>query len=100
MLNIKSANACYTGGGIYAYVAELENGNYFMAADDWEGGIEVNTRIDYFEDEIWNEDWINTHSVGDFIGIECIHNIIEWILTNKPIGNYCDSELEMRLERG
>ena len=33
---IKTATACYTGGGIYIYYGQLENGLYFRAYDEWE----------------------------------------------------------------
>ena len=32
---IKTATAIYTGGGIYIYYGQLENGLYFRACDDW-----------------------------------------------------------------
>lgn len=33
---IKTATACYTGGGIYIYYGQLENGLYFRACDEME----------------------------------------------------------------
>lgn len=33
---IKSATACYTGGGIYIYYGQLENGLYFRSTDFWD----------------------------------------------------------------
>lgn len=33
---IKTATACYTGGGIYIYYGQLESGLYFRAWDDFD----------------------------------------------------------------
>ena len=33
---IKTATACYTGGGIYIYYGQLETGLFFRAVDDWD----------------------------------------------------------------
>ena len=33
---IKTATACYTGGGIYIYYGQLENGLYFRACDEFD----------------------------------------------------------------
>ena len=34
---IKTASACYTGGGIYIYYGQLESGLYFRTADEYFG---------------------------------------------------------------
>ena len=39
-MNINFATAQYTGGGIYIYYGQLENGYYFRA-DDCEDFIEI-----------------------------------------------------------
>ena len=36
LYTIKTATACYTGGGIYIYYGQLENGLYFRTCDDFE----------------------------------------------------------------
>ena len=40
---IKTATACYTGGGIYIFYGQLENGLYFQAWDECETIYVCNT---------------------------------------------------------
>ena len=107
-MNIEWANADYTGGGFYAYIGKLKNGNYFMAADDWNDKnvcyvYEVDSEVvfdTFTEDDPapWSNEWMDMHTVT-------IHNtnafkqILKWIITNEPDGNYWIEELEERLER-
>ena len=35
-MKIKNATAIYTGGGIYIYYGQLENGLFFRACDGWD----------------------------------------------------------------
>ena len=97
-MNIVKANACYTGGGFYAYIAELENGNYFVGADDWDGGCEVNAPIEFDDNDKWSGDWFDLHTVTEFDNTSIIE-VIDWIIANKPDGNYQASELLARKER-
>ena len=95
---IKTATADYTGGGIYIYYGQLENGLYFRTCDVWES-IAICTEptdteeADYqeFFDEYMTEEL--TGSTYETLWDE----IIEWIIMNGPKGNYIDYELENRL---
>lgn len=100
MAKIKSANATYTGGGIYQYDGQFENGNYFLCFTDWEpcmleldadpgpdGSIEVSG------DPQWQEE----HTVRQLPTMESfktLRSAFEWILQNKPAGNYTSGDIE------
>ena len=105
--NIKWANANYTGGGLYAYIGKLKNGNYFMAADDWNEDesfvYEVDSEVvfDTFEDgdpAPWTNEWMDEHLVKVH-GTKSFKEILEWIITYEPDGNYDTEELNRRLRR-
>ena len=98
-MNIVKANATYTGGGFYAYIAELENGNYFVGADDWDGGCEVDAPIDFDDDNKWSGEWFDLHTVKEYDNGKPVIEVIDWIVANKPNGNYQASELLERKER-
>ena len=95
---IKNATAEYTGGGIYIYYGELENGLFFRACDDWESFISIcdsDTSVDAADyGEFYHE-----HEIDELQNYEAevfFNNIIEWIATNEPGGNYNINELESR----
>ena len=64
MGDIARATAIYSGGNIYLYYAELDNGNWLMGCDDWV--IVVNTNplrdMETFEASGF-EDWQQEHLV-------------------------------------
>lgn len=63
-LIINKATAIYTGGGIYCYYAELNDGNWLMGCDDWIIVVNANP---LFNVEIYNEsgyeEWQQEHLV-------------------------------------
>lgn len=69
---IKSQTAIYTGGGIYCYYGELEDGNYFMADDIYECARILNanpleeTGEEYFPFVVDDVEWQEKHLVEDF----------------------------------
>ena len=95
---IKTANACYTGGGIYIYYGELENGNFFRTCDDWESvefcDADTSTEeADYYE-------FYEAHTIESIDGdayISFWNDMLMWIINNKPDGNYSVVELERRI---
>ena len=99
-----SVTPIYTGGGIYVYLGELANGNYFMASD-WSIGCVGDIRIldaDPREagDDCWYAEWQEPHFVRDLDGDECFqmwNSMIDFIIENKPEGNYSMSEIEERI---
>ena len=97
-MKIKNATAIYTGGNIYIYYGQLENGTYFRACDDWDF-IELcdadtsTEEADYYE-------FYEEHSIGTIGGIEYEtfwNNMLLWIIHNAPNGNYNSYELEERM---
>lgn len=101
MEKITYANACYSGGGIYLFYAELENGNYIFTsteAGDSEAHIEIFDSNDNGEpfdnDVIWDCDWMDAHRVESFESYEMWNSMLNWIINNNPIGNYSVHELE------
>lgn len=97
-MEIKTANAQYTGGGIYIYYGLLTNGNYFRACDEWEC-IEIVDADPSVEDADYC-DWYDHHRITQLIEDEykSFWNLmLEWIIQNQPFGNYATNELENRL---
>jgi hypothetical protein len=95
---IKNANACYTGGGIYIYYGELENGLFFRACDDWES-IEI-CNADTSTEEADFYEFYENHTIESIGGNDYIsfwNNMLLWIIHNAPKGNYNASELENRI---
>lgn len=105
---VEWANAEYTGGGLYAYIGKLKNGNYFMAADDWNSNkgcfvYEMDSEVvfDTFTEDNpapWSNEWMDKHTIATH-GIEAFKHMLEWIIINEPNGNYSKEELERRFER-
>ena len=95
---IKYATAQYTGGGIYIYYGQLEDGKFFRACDDWEWIEICNTdtsmdAADYCE--FYEEHRVNTLFDNQY---ETFWNeMLLWIIHNVPKGNYCVDELKNRI---
>jgi hypothetical protein len=95
---IKNANACYTGGGIYVYYGELENGLFFRACDGWEF-IEL-CNADTSTEEADYIEFYDEHRVETLNGCEFNafwNKMLNHIVENRPDGNYQAYELEKRL---
>ena len=98
MAKVIYANATYTGGGIYQYNGKLENGNYFLCFTDWE---EYMMELDADPEENFEEsgyaDWQEEHTVRTLPVMESYETLMDafnWILKNKPRGNYSDYDIE------
>ncbi len=95
---IKTATAIYTGGGIYIYYGELENGLYFRACDDWKEISICNA--DTSTDDAEYDDFYTEHeieSLNDIKFEEFFNTMLLWIIHNNPDGNYNLGELEERM---
>ena len=99
-MEIKTATAEYTGGGIYVYYGQLQDGNYFRTCDDWETieicdvdtGVEDADYIEFYEE----------HRVEILVGDKYKsfwNEMIRWIIQNQPDGNYATCELENKLNK-
>lgn len=98
---IKTATACYTGGGIYIYYGQLENGLYFRACDDFD--VIYICDADTSNEEAEYGEFYEKHTVKELIGEEFKgfwNQTIEHILCNgAPFdewNNYSSNDLERR----
>lgn len=95
---IKNANACYTGGGIYIYYGQLENELYFRACDDWE--VISICDADTSTEEADYQEFYEEHELANLIfkGYRDFWNaMLNKIIEDRPSGNYQPSELQRRL---
>lgn len=104
--NIKSVIPNYTGGSIYTYTGKLSDGNYFMAEDSIFDKTNptfsiriVNENPDEVGEDSWYPEWQEEHLVRDVVETdneakEFTRQILQWIITNKPEGNYDVSDME------
>lgn len=98
MARVIDANATYTGGGIYIYTGQFDNGNYFQTSTGWEDYIqELNANPEENWDENSDEMWQNEHLVGEHYGSEATKILMaamRYIIDNIPVGNYSLGEIE------
>ena len=105
MDKIIKATATYTGGGIYIYTGQLDNGDFFMSNDDFMVYVEFYDADPYEElDEACGEIWQHTHSVGEYSGqkaVDFMISVLKWIIQHqqRPEGNYSVGEIEDRLSK-
>ena len=100
--HIEKAEAMYTGGGIYVY-AGLVNGQHFLATDDepWFMLTDKPTMTDELSDDdwdgMWYEEWeeqnASYQSHSDTEANEFLLAVYDWILDNKPVGNYQEEDI-------
>ena len=98
MARVIDANATYTGGGIYIYTGQFDNGNYFQTSTGWEDYIQ---ELNADPEENWGENsdemWQNEHLVGEHYGDEAmgiLRQAMKYIIDNQPTGNYSVGEVE------
>ena len=101
-MKVIRANATYTGGGIYIYTGQLDNGNYFQTSTGWEDYVQ---ELDADPYENWDENsdemWQNEHLVEEHCGDEAIKILMaamRYIIANIPVGNYSLGEIEDALD--
>ena len=78
-MKITRAEANYTGGNIYIYTGKLEDGRFFLTADDWEDCVLI---VDLDPQEHWDTDdedddctfegWQKAHTVQELVGRESL----------------------------
>lgn len=111
-MEFKKANAEYTGGNIYVYYGQLEDGRYFLADDDGEMMLTYTDPVPCFEDAMYWE-WQCEHGIpvtkeqddnaeeGQVwwtLKADDWNAMLDWIIENRPEGNYSVSELKARKE--
>lgn len=85
----------YTGGGVYAIVGELKDGNYFMGDLTFKWIAVVDKEPNW--DDSWYEEWIDDHKVIELTDAESkefITAALGWVKANKPHGNYLISDID------
>ena len=99
---IKTATACYTGGEIYIYYGQLENGLYFRAWDECEAIYICN--VDPSGEEAEYSEFYELHAKEELTGeaFKAFWNaILSHIINGGPAfdkwGNYLRGDLEERL---
>ena len=99
---IKSATACYTGGGIYIFYGQLESGLFFRAWDECEAAYICDT--DTSTEEAEYAEFYEQHAVQEITGeaFEIFWNqILSHIIGGGPAfdkwSNYLKSDLEERM---
>lgn len=97
-MKIKTVAAHYTGGGIYIFIGQLENGLYFRAWDDCEAVYICDSDTDTEEAE--HAEFYEAHTVEEITGDDFRNfwNAMLFHIINegKP-GNYSRGDLEARI---
>lgn len=102
MDNISFATAICSGGGIYLYLGQLDNGNYFLTDDDSIDYCLFLNESPYDLEKSLYPEWQDSHKVSEYSGEEALgfnKKMLKWIIDNKPDGNYAECELETRLAK-
>lgn len=100
-MNIKSVTPEYSGGGIYLFLGELNNGNFFIADTDCYTVriLNIDPRIG---EEVFQVDYQESHFVKDLDepdNLLFFLQILKWTLDNFPKGNYTIAEIESHFEK-
>lgn len=100
---IKTATACYTGGGVYIYYGQLESGLYFRAVDDWD--VIWICNADTEAEEADYSEFYDAHTVEELTGENfktfwnaMLTHIIGGGAAHGRWSNYSTSDLERRFE--
>lgn len=94
-MRIKTATADYTGGGIYIYYGQFANGEYFLTDDETDYAMVLDANVATNYDDAFTNEWQAAHTIG-YRRIKR-NDIINYIITNMPTGNYAVSELKTRM---
>ena len=100
MVRVVRANATYTGGNIYQYTGQFDNGNFFQTWTDYEELQELDTDPEKNWDDNGDDQWQNEHTVSVYYGseaVEILKEAMRYILKNRPLGNYSLSEVRAEL---
>lgn len=95
---IKTASACYTGGGIYIYWGQLEDGLHFRAADGYD--VIYICNADTSTEEADYQEFYDAHTVKELYGPEFVafwNEMLTRIINSDVRENWCPEELTARL---
>jgi len=94
---IKEAYAVYTGGNIWLFYGQLENGNYFLTDDNGWTQI-LNSNPSDFDESLY-EEWQQEHLVRELFYEERIkfcNELLDWILAHPDNdGGITEHEIEV-----
>ena len=93
---IVKANAEYTGGGIYRFIAQLNDKRFVLGNSEWDE-IYITDEDPNTTEESWYNEWCDKHIMEilkDEKYADMINELIKWILENEPQGNYQAYEIE------
>lgn len=105
---VKSATASYTGGGFYVFLGELTDGTYFIAEYPYWSVRVVDEDPqptfwgDNYDTDAGYSPWQESHLIKDVDddSTEAFFNdMFDWILKNKPEGNYNSGDIEDMLKK-
>ena len=96
-MKIKKGEAVYTGGNIWLFYGELENGLHFLT-DDYGCTLILDTTAEDFDVSLY-EEWQNAHKVEELEGsarIEFIDVLLDYLkgLEYRDRGCITDEEIE------
>ena len=101
-LKIKTATACYTGGGIYIFYGQLENGLWFRAWDECEAAYICDSDTETEEAETL--EFYEAHTVKELIGDDfrnfwnaMLSHILNGGAAYGKWSNYSTDDLERRI---
>ena len=102
MARVIEANATYTGGNIYQYTGQFDNGNFFQTWTDYEDYVQELSADPYENwDDNSDEQWQNEHMVAEHYGSEATEILkaaMLYIIANTPVGNYSLGEIQDALD--
>lgn len=94
--SIRDVEPIYTGGNIYCFIGKT-NDNYFLAESS-NFDVRILCTDPHTEDfeAVWMPEWQEKNLVKDLLPInalEFFEEMVEWIKSNEPDGNYSMSEI-------
>lgn len=96
---IERVEANYTGGGIFIYTGELDTGNFFFTATDWEADVLIlDEDPEEFFDECDMPEWQEKHTIREITGTEAMRFWLEMLDALEFFGG-CETEVIRRERR-
>ena len=94
-MKIVKCEPIYSGGGIYIFFGQLDDGNFFIADND-NYDVTVIDADPWWPEEPLTANWQSDHLVNylsEDVALLFFGYMIDWIEWHKPDGNYQLSEL-------
>lgn len=91
----------YTGGGITCFLGQIDRDRYFIAEDDMYSVRILDSDPMLADEDCWYSDWQEEHMIDDLDETESLvffNDMLNWILDNKPDGNYGLDDIERDID--